>query len=168
MAFERERKDREGDVFCLFRKVWVNELASCRNCKDLRPVAADGQNLSSKGRGSRENQTGRERQTDRHSDRYECQSQLRCRLDVCRPSRDPCSHGGVCAQGCAAGPSAPVLAQAACPGQPRLNKNCSSQATGSLPSDTLVESEHELVRFSVAGDGGEESKGEKEERRGVG
>lgn len=64
MAFERERKDREGDVFCLFRKVWVNELASCRNCKDLRPVAADGQNLSSKGRGSRE----KDRQTDTATD----------------------------------------------------------------------------------------------------
>lgn len=69
----------------------------------------------------------------------------------------------MCAQDCAAGPSAPALAQAA-----RLNEGCSVQATGSLPSDTLVESENELVRFSVAGDGGEESKGEKEERWGVG
>lgn len=68
MALERERKEREGDAFCLFRKVWVNELASCRNRKDLCPVAADGQNLSSKGRGSGENQTGRERQTDRQTD----------------------------------------------------------------------------------------------------
>jgi len=47
--------EREGDVFCLFWNVWANELASSRNCKDLCPVAADGQNLSSKGHGSVEN-----------------------------------------------------------------------------------------------------------------
>lgn len=49
-----------------------------------------------------------------------------------------------------------------------LDKDCRVRATGSLPSDTLIEGENELVRFSVAGDEGEESKGEKEERRGAG
>lgn len=67
---KREREgEKEGDVFCLFQKIWVNELASSRNCKDLCPVAADGQKLSSKGHGSRENQTGRDRQTDRQTQR---------------------------------------------------------------------------------------------------
>lgn len=48
----------------------------------------------------------------------------------------------------------------------RLNEDC--RTTASLPSDTAVQSQRELVGFSVAGDGGEESEGEKEERQGVG
>lgn len=33
MAFEREGKESEGDVFCFFWEIWLNELASRRNRK---------------------------------------------------------------------------------------------------------------------------------------
>lgn len=118
----------------------------------------------------RTRQAETERQTDRRSDRDECQSQLRCRLDVCRPSTDPCSHCGVCVctGPCHWGCLLQALRRPNALRQFCLDKDCRVKATGSLPSDTLIEGENELVRFSVAGDEGEESKGEKEERRGAG
>lgn len=118
----------------------------------------------------RTRQAETERQTDRRSDRDECQSQLRCRLDVCRPSTDPCSHCGVCVctGPCHWGCLLQALRRPNALRQFCLDKDCRVRATGSLPSDTLIEGENELVRFSVAGDEGEESKGEKEERRGAG
>lgn len=69
-------------------------------------------------------------------------------------------EGCVCVPGLVAGLGAPVLAQAWC-----LSQGCSPELLVlCLQTPWRVK----LVRFSVAGDGGEESKGEKEERQGVG
>lgn len=74
----------------------------------------------SKGLGSWEDQPGtateRERQMDRCSDRDGCKSQLKCRLDVCRPSTNPCSHcrGEAYTEFSWIGPSAAILTQIKC------------------------------------------------------
>lgn len=67
MAFGKERgKERGKAIFSAFSKRQMNlQVLETILCL----VAADGQNLSSKGRGSEENQTGRDRKTDRQTQR---------------------------------------------------------------------------------------------------
>lgn len=170
MAFGKEGgKERGKAIFSAFSKRQMNlQVLETILCL----VAADGQNLSSKGRGSEENQTGRDRKTDRQTQRQRwmpvpTEVQARCMSSFHRsllPLRGVCVCTGPCHWGC-------LLQALRRPNALRqfcLDKDCRVRATGSLPSDTLIEGENELVRFSVAGDEGEESKGEKEERRGAG
>lgn len=135
MAFERRGKEREGDVFCFFWEIWLNELASRRNRKG-------GQNLSSKGRGSGENQTGRGGWTDRRTDTAtDMDGSPRGGagwVHVVLPAILAPLEGCVCARACGrAGSSSPGTGWVPEPGlQP--------PATGSLPSDTLESETREV------------------------